>query len=137
MLRLVGAVSDVCIMDHTRQPRSNSTCIALQQRIADALRVCLLIDLWPCKVGKFHSHRHNKHCKFSPQNNKKYDKRLKNVNKPICEKTFSWFRGYARVLNEMRPLQNRFLVLNYVKEHNEIIDKTEKPPAYLNQCSVD
>jgi hypothetical protein len=38
-------------------------------------------------------------------NVKALGKRLKHVNTVICEQIYAWFRGHARVLNEMRATQ--------------------------------
>lgn len=72
-------------------------------------------------TDEWHGHRHNAKCKFSPKNVRGLARHVEQVNTSICEQTFSWFRGYARTLNEMRPLRQRFLVLSYVKAHNELV----------------
>ena len=51
--------------------------------------------------------------------------RIKNLNTSIAEQTFSWFRGYARSLNELRPTRHQFLVLLYSKIHNALIAEGE------------
>ena len=71
------------------------------------------IKYWP--VDPFHNLRHSDKCKYSPKNVPSYKRRLRGVNGSVCEQTFSWFRGYARTLNEMSPLRHHFLVLVYVK----------------------
>ena len=77
------------------------------------------VKFWP--VDKWHGARHTDGCRYSPQNVPKYAKRLKHVNTSVCAQTFSWFRNYARSMNEMKPLKQGFLILLYVKEHNKLM----------------
>ena len=72
-------------------------------------------------VDKWHGHRHTSKCKHSPKNSLALRRRLSKVNTSVCEQTFSWFRGYARPLNELMPNRNRLLVLIYAKMHNEMV----------------
>ena len=87
------------------------------------------VKSWP--VDKWHGHRHKKKCKYSPKNVKRYRDRLKRVNTSVCEQVFSWFRGHARVLNEMKASRNHFLVLYYVRKHNELMSQDDT--SHLNQ----
>ena len=59
-------------------------------------------------------------------------RRIKKLNTSVCEQTFSWFRGYAKMLNEMQPLRHRFLVLYFCKLHNENVD-AGTAAEYLNE----
>jgi len=34
---------------------------------------------------------------------------------------FSWFRNYARIINEMKSTRHKFLVLFFVKKHNDLL----------------
>jgi len=77
------------------------------------------IRYWP--IDKFHGTSHNKHCKYSPRNVPRYAKRLRGVNTQVCEQTFSWFRNYARIMNEMDMLRQHFFILVFVKKHNKFI----------------
>lgn len=77
------------------------------------------IKHWP--VDKFHGHRHTAKCRYSPKNVPKYKRRLAKVNTQACEQVFSWFRGYAKVLNEMRANRNKFLVRVLVRKHNDLL----------------
>ena len=52
----------------------------------------------------------------------KLKRRLKGVNTSAAEQLFSWFRGYERSLNEMRPGRHRVAVLFFVRKHNALID---------------
>ena len=56
------------------------------------------------------------------------------ANTAACEQVFSWFRNYARVLNESRPCRHQFKVLLYAKMHNEAIAR--KKASYLNKFTV-
>ena len=59
---------------------------------------------------------------------------MKGLNGSIAESTFAWFRGYARCLNTMTPLRHRFLVLLYVKMHNQELENGSVD--YLNEHSA-
>jgi hypothetical protein len=85
-------------------------------------------------VDKFHAPGHNVKCKCSPLNVPLLHRRLRHVNTSICEQVFSWFRGYARTMNEMRQMRHRFLVLYYVKRHNELT--VSGSASYLNPFST-
>ena len=75
-------------------------------------------------IDKFHASRgHKKECPCNPNHVPALKRRLKKVNTSICEQTFSWFRHYAKVLNEMKPTRHRFLVVYYSKLHNEQVAK--------------
>jgi hypothetical protein len=77
---------------------------------------------------------HNKACKNSPLNVPRLKRRLKGVNTAVAEQVFSWFRGYARVFNEMRALRHKFLVLYYCRLHNQLVDV--KNTSHLNAYSA-
>ena len=81
------------------------------------------VKYWP--IDKWHGYRHTSGCKHSPKNVARYRKRLAKVNCSVCEQTFSWFRNYARTMNEMRPARQEFLIMLYVKWHNELIASGE------------
>ena len=55
--------------------------------------------------------------------------RLKGVNTQAAEQTFSWFKGYSRILNEMSPLRHKSMVLYFCKLHNQCI--AERRADYL------
>ena len=59
---------------------------------------------------------------------------LKKVNGTAAEQVFAWFRGYARTLNEMRPVRHKFVVLYYSTCHNNMIDDGDT--SHLNQYSA-
>ena len=48
-------------------------------------------------------------------------RRLRYVNTSRAEQVFSWFRGYARSFNSLRPIRHKFLVLYYSRLHNAMI----------------
>ena len=73
-------------------------------------------------IDKWHAKKHCKKCKCSPENHQSLRRRLRGVNTSICEQTFSWFRGYARVFNELRPKRHSFLVLYFAALHNSMVD---------------
>lgn len=85
-------------------------------------------------VEPWHGNRHKRSCKLCVQNNRRLKKLMKGVNGSICEQTFSWFRNFARPLNETTLQRHRFLVLHYCKLHNENVDKQEVD--YLNEASL-
>lgn len=70
-----------------------------------------------------HAKGHAKTCPCNPLYVKILAKAVKGVNDQICEQTFSWFKGFASVLNNMSPLRHRFLVLNYCHQHNSNLRK--------------
>ena len=82
---------------------------------------------------KFHSFRHKKTCKCNPHYVLRLKRRVAKVNTSVSEQVFSWFRGYSRVLNEMKACRHHFLVLYYCAQHNKHIEAgTAK---YLNAYS--
>jgi hypothetical protein len=102
----------------------NVDCIVYDRNCSFAPSRCsnpcfVKVKHWP--VDKFHGARHTSKCKYSTQNVPKYARRLKGINTSIAEQTFSWFRNYARTMNEMRPARQKFLILYYVKMHNELV----------------
>lgn len=62
---------------------------------------------------------------------KRLGRRFKKINLSAAEQVFSWFRNYARPLNESRPLRHALKVLFFVKEHNKAIQ--QKRATYLNK----
>ena len=52
----------------------------------------------------------------------------------ISEQVFSWFRHYARTLNEMRPDRHKLFVLHLCKMHNKLIESGDT--SHLNEFSV-
>eukprot|EP00438_Fugacium_kawagutii_P027957 Skav210836 [mRNA] locus=scaffold543:17052:17576:- [translate_table: standard] len=85
-------------------------------------------------VDRFHAHRHKHNCPCDPKK-PRLKKRLGKLNTSVAEQTFSWFRGYAKVLNEMRELRHRFAVLFFVCKHNELI--AQGKTDHLNQHMAD
>ncbi len=63
-------------------------------------------------------------CKNSPLTVRRLKVRVKGINTPVSEQVFSWFRGYARVLNSMGGLRHKFLVLVYCKRRNDLTAET-------------
>ena len=72
-------------------------------------------------MDRFHSYGHSKKCPCNPRSKTRLKKCIKNLNTSIAEQTFSWFRGYSKVLNDMRPLRHRFAVLFFCKQHNDLV----------------
>ena len=92
--------------------------------------------LWKIRTyttDKFHGPRHKKNCAANPHTKPRLMARIENLNTSIAEQTFSWFRGYARSMNELRPTRHQFLVLLYAKMHNELMAKGEM--SHLNPYS--
>ena len=85
-------------------------------------------------VDTFHAQKHKKSCPCNPLYVRRLAKRCKGVNMSAAEQVFSWFRNYARLLNETRPLRHVFKVLHFIKEHNEAIDC--KKALYLNKYNA-
>ena len=84
-------------------------------------------------VDKMHAQTHVDTCPNNPLKVLRLKRRLKEINTQICEQTFSWFRGYARVFNSLRSLRHRFVVLYFAKKHNEMVDKNDM--SHLNEFS--
>ena len=80
-----------------------------------------------------HAKTHVASCPNSPLTILRLKRRLKGVNTQVCEQTFSWFRGYTRSFNGLRPLRHHFAVLYFAKKHNELVDKNDT--AHLNEFS--
>lgn len=72
--------------------------------------------------GKFHATKHKKECRNNPLMVPRLRRRVAKINTSASEQTSSWFRNYARTMNELRPARNKFLVLCYAKEHNKLIE---------------
>lgn len=73
-------------------------------------------------VDKFHALHHVSTCPCNPHKIVRLKRRLSGVNSSACEQLFSWFRGYARVFNEMRRLRHCFLVMYFARRHNTLVD---------------
>ena len=84
-------------------------------------------------VDLFHAHGHTKDCPCNPLYRRRLKSRFESVNTSACEQVFSWFRGYARVLNEATPSRHAFKVLYFCKLHNQAVDA--KDTSYLNPYS--
>ena len=82
-------------------------------------------------IDHFHALRHKQTCAYNPLYVKRLGKRFKGINLPAAEQVFSWFRNYARILNEARPLRHSFKGLYFVKQHNMAI--RFKKATYLNK----
>ena len=92
------------------------------------------IKFWCC--DKWHGSTHTQDCPCRPSL-RRLALRLRGVNTPRSEQVFSWFRMYARVLNEMREARDRFLVLLFCQQHNKMIHAGEAlnhlPPAWARK----
>ena len=89
--------------------------------------------LWKIKTyatDKFHGSGHKANCLASPYDIPALMKRLRWVNAVIAEQTFSWFRGYARSMNELKPARRQFIVPLYAEMHNELSGKGDT--SHLN-----
>ena len=86
-------------------------------------------------VDKFHAKGHVKKCKFNPLLVSRLKRRCRGVNTSICEQTFSWFRGYARIFNELRPVRHRFIVRYFAKRHNDMVEANDF--EHLNKHKAD
>jgi hypothetical protein len=90
------------------------------------------IRFW--SIDKWHGAKHKVTCKCRPQSNRRLARRLRGMNTSVSEQVFSWFRNYARTMNELRPDRHRLLVLHYCKLHNHMIRTGDR--SHLNQYSV-
>ncbi|CAL1169129.1 unnamed protein product [Cladocopium goreaui] len=59
-------------------------------------------------VDKFHALKHKKTCKHNILQVRRLANRFKKTKTSACEQVFSWFRNYARLLNEARPWCHAF-----------------------------
>ena len=87
------------------------------------------IKYW--SLDKFHAHRHKKTCVYNPLCVKRLSRRFAKTNTSACEQVFSWFRNYARILNEARAIRHTFKVLYFSKLHNQAV--AENKASYLNK----
>ena len=73
-------------------------------------------------IDKFHAKKgHGPKCKCSPYNNRAIMRRLKGINTSVCEQVWSWLRNYASTMNHMNSRRHKFLLLSYVRRHNDMI----------------
>ena len=81
-------------------------------------------------VDKFHSHGHTKSCPCNPLHHVRLSRRVDKINTSAAEGVFSWFRNFARILNEATPERHAFKVLYFCKLHNIAVErrKTEYLP---------
>ena len=59
----------------------------------------------------------------NPDIHRRLKMRLKGMNTSVAEQVFSWFPGYAQVLNELRPERHNFLVLYYCRRHDMLVEQ--------------
>jgi len=102
--------------------------------VGHAQRLSELRQIKYFAVDRFHARLHGPNCKCSPLNVPRLDRRLKDLNTSVCEQTFSWFRRYAKVANEMREFRNKFFVLYAVRQHNQ--ETMAGTTSYLNAYSA-
>jgi hypothetical protein len=81
-------------------------------------------------VDKFHALKHKKTCKHNILQVRRLVNRFKKTKTSACEQVFSWFRNYARRLNEARPWCHAFSSPYFAKLHNAAID--QKQAHHLN-----
>ena len=89
--------------------------------------------MWEIKTyatDKFHGLGHKASCPVNPYSLPTAMRRLRGINTVIAEQTFSWFRGYERSMNGIKPARHQFLVQFYAKEHNELM--TTGDASHLN-----
>ena len=70
-------------------------------------------------IDKMPAKGHKRSCVHNPKSSLRFRRRIAKVNPQAAEQTFSWFWGYARMLNEMRPSRREFLVMDFAKRHNQ------------------
>ena len=74
-------------------------------------------------TDKFHGWRRKKSFLANPFSSAKLMRRIEGLNTSVAEQTFSWFRGYARSTNEMKPQRRQFLAPLYAKIHNALLER--------------
>ena len=92
--------------------------------------------LWKIRTystDKFHGSRHKENCKANPFARAELMRRIQGLNTSVAEQTFSRFRGYARITNELKQPRHRFLVPLYAKSHNATISSGDT--SHLNPYS--
>ena len=89
------------------------------------------IQFW--SIDLMHAYGHGKICACNPRVHKRLKSRLMNVNTSVCEQTFSWFRNYSKIFNDMRENRHRFAVLLFCSMHNQLVDNGAT--AHLNPFS--
>ena len=81
-------------------------------------------------IDKFHGRKHNGKCPCNPYAHPKIMRRLKGVNTSVSEQVWSWFRNYSNTLNTMNSTRHKFLVLQYVRRHNAMMESGDT--SHLN-----
>jgi len=84
-------------------------------------------------LDEWHSLKHTDACVCNPRTHWRLRARTKNYNTSLAEQIFSWFRGYASTLNNMRPLRHRFIVKHYIRLHNDLV--LQDDTSHLNKFS--
>ncbi|CAE7179837.1 unnamed protein product [Symbiodinium microadriaticum] len=82
-------------------------------------------------VDYFHGAKHSDHCPCNPHHVRRLARRFANVNTSAAEQVFSWFRQYARVLNELSPHRHQLKVLVFCTLHNDVCRGGR--PGYLSR----
>ena len=73
-------------------------------------------------IDKFHRRKHNGKCPCNLYAHPKIMRRLKGVNTSVSEQVWSWFRNYSNTLNTMSSTRHKFLVLQYVRRRNAMME---------------
>ena len=79
----------------------------------------------------FHGKGHTGNCPCNPNTVLRLKRRFNRVNTSAAEQVFSWFKNYARILNEARPVRHRFKVLLFCRLHNKKVERGDT--SHLNQ----
>lgn len=82
-------------------------------------------------VDWLHGKTHSEECAYNPWYSQRLARRLGNLNTSVCEQVFSWFRGYAKMMNKMRPLRHRFMALQHCIRHNALLEAGDR--SHLNE----
>ena len=90
------------------------------------------IKYWP--IDSWHGVKHKGTCVCKPFGRNRLARRIKGVNTSISEQVFSWFRHYARTINEMRQDRHVLHVLHYCKMHNGMVESGRA--KHLNEFAV-
>ncbi|CAK0823125.1 unnamed protein product [Prorocentrum cordatum] len=87
-----------------------------------AQKRCDFDQLKYCSVDKFHARGHAATCPCNPLKALRLKRRVNTINTAAAEQLFSWFRVYARTLNEMRRSRHKFSAMYFCRKRNELVD---------------
>ena len=90
-----------------------------------AKRKKALCEIRTYSTDKFHGSRHETDCEENPYAKPALMRRVAGLNKSVAGQTFSWPRGYARSMGELRQQRRMFPLLLYAKFRNALLASGE------------